>query len=182
MPALIRVAGLAIVLAAATLAPAAAHPLGNFTLNHLSRITVTQNGLRLRYVLDMAEIPAFALDRSLDPSGAPSLGTLQRWGRDHAREIVPQLALSVDGQAAPLTALGSSVERRPGAGGLPTLYFSALYGARIAPGKHRIAFHDATAPGRLGWKDVVVGDTGTVANRRRGLGGYRLRIGHSRRA
>jgi nickel/cobalt transporter (NicO) family protein len=164
MPALRRIAGIAIVLAAAAFAPAAAHPLGNFTLNHLSRITVTQDGLRLRYVLDMAEIPAFALDRSLEPSGAPSPGALRRWGREHAREIAPQLALAVDGRVVPLAALDSSVKRRPGAGGLPTLYFTALYGARVAPGAHRIVFHDATAPGRLGWKDVVVGDTAEPTN------------------
>jgi nickel/cobalt exporter len=164
MPALRRISGIAIVLVAVALAPAAAHPLGNFTLNHLSRITVTPDGLRVRYVLDMAEIPAFTLDRSLEPSGVPSPSTLQRWGREHARAIVPQLSLAVDGRAVPLSAQDSSVERRPGAGGLPTLYFSALYGARVAPGAHRIVFQDATAPGRLGWKDVVVGDTAEPTN------------------
>ena len=159
MPALIRIAGIAMVLAAAAVAPAASHPLGNFTLNHLSRITVAPDGLRLRYVLDMAEIPAFALDRSLDPRGEPSDAALRSWARGRATEIAPQLSLAVDGREASLSALASTVERRPGAGGLPTLYFTALYAARVAPGAHRIAFRDATAAGRLGWKDVVVGDT-----------------------
>ncbi len=158
MAALIRIAGIAIVLAAAALAPAGAHPLGNFTLNHLSRITVAPDGVRLRYVLDMAEIPAFALDRSLDSRGEPSDSALRRWARSHASEIAPQLALTVDGRAVSWNPLDSTVRRRPGAGGLPTLYFTALYAARVAPGAHRIVFHDATAPGRLGWKDVVVGD------------------------
>jgi ABC-type nickel/cobalt efflux system permease component RcnA len=159
MPALLRIGGIAIILVAAALAPATAHPLGNFTLNHLTRISAAHDGLRLRYVLDMAEIPAFALDRSLDPRGAPSDATLRTWARGHAAEVARQLALTVDGRDVSLTTTASTVERRPGAGGLPTLYFSALYAARVAPGAHRIVFVDSTAAGRLGWKDVVVGDT-----------------------
>ena len=36
---------------------ASAHPLGNFTVNHLSRVTAASDALRVRYVLDLAEIP-----------------------------------------------------------------------------------------------------------------------------
>ena len=45
----------------ALLAPAAAsaHPLGNFTVNHFTRIEASGDHLYLRYVLDMAEIPTF---------------------------------------------------------------------------------------------------------------------------
>ncbi len=38
---------------------AEAHPLGNFTINHYSRIELSPERLRVRYVLDMAEIPTF---------------------------------------------------------------------------------------------------------------------------
>ncbi|MFN2521064.1 MAG: nickel transporter, partial [Candidatus Limnocylindria bacterium] len=49
---------------------ASAHPLGNFTVNRYSRIEVAPDGVRLRYVLDLAEIPtlqelsAVGLDQS----------------------------------------------------------------------------------------------------------------------
>ncbi|HEU0020640.1 MAG TPA: hypothetical protein VFR55_03065 [Dehalococcoidia bacterium] len=36
-----------------------AHPLGNFTINHYSRVELAADAVRLRYILDMAEIPAF---------------------------------------------------------------------------------------------------------------------------
>ena len=39
--------------------PAAAHPLGNFTVNAYSGLTVTPGRLRIEYVLDLAEIPTF---------------------------------------------------------------------------------------------------------------------------
>ena len=40
-------------------AAASAHPLGNFTVNHFTRIEASGDRLYLRYVLDMAEIPTF---------------------------------------------------------------------------------------------------------------------------
>lgn len=161
---LLRIAG---VVAAAVLAlamPAAAHPLGNFTVNHLSRITAERDSLRVRYVLDLAEIPAFALDRSLDPYGTPTREALSRWAGEHAKAIAPQLELTVDGRAAALIPTASSIRVRPGAGGLPTLYFTALYAAPVAPGAHALVYRDRTEPGRLGWKDVVAGNEGEPTN------------------
>ena len=43
---------------------ASAHPLGNFTINHFTRIEVGSDRVKLHCVIDMAEIPAFQeLDR-----------------------------------------------------------------------------------------------------------------------
>ena len=38
-----------------------AHPMGNFSVSHYSRIEVNARGARIRYVLDLAEIPTFEL-------------------------------------------------------------------------------------------------------------------------
>lgn len=137
---------------------ALAHPLGNFTVNHLTRITTTRTALTVRYVLDQAEIPTFALDRSLDAHGTPSAGVLAGWARAHAAAITSQLSLTVDGRLVPLAVVSSSAVQRPGAGGLPTLYFTADYTAPLEPGPHRLVYRDGTETGRLGWKDVVVGN------------------------
>jgi len=154
---LLRLAGVVVVAVLALAGPAAAHPLGNFTVNHLTRITFDGDGLHVRYVLDLAEIPAFTLDRSLEPHGTPSQTTLDRWAAAHAREIAPQLALNVDGRDVELVPVTSTVRTRPGAGGLPTVYFTATYAAAIGAGLHRLAYRDRTEVGRLGWKDVVTG-------------------------
>lgn len=156
---LLRVAGLVAATVFATANAAVAHPLGNFTVNHFSRITVAGETLHVRYVLDMAEIPAFALDRSLDSHGTPSHETLARWAASHAAAIASRLDVVVDGRPVVLTLGDSTVRPRPGAGGLPTLYVTASYTAALGPGKHRIAYRDNTEPGRLGWKDVVAGAT-----------------------
>src|SRR5690242_401019 len=38
---------------------ASAHPLGNFTVNSYSRLEIGATGVKVYYVLDMAEIPTF---------------------------------------------------------------------------------------------------------------------------
>jgi hypothetical protein len=49
-----------------------AHPLGNFTINHLARLQPEAGQLRVHYVLDIAEIPTFQIMHgaaALDPAG-----------------------------------------------------------------------------------------------------------------
>ncbi|MBV8579068.1 MAG: hypothetical protein JOZ86_00365 [Candidatus Eremiobacteraeota bacterium] len=157
MRALLRFTAATVLAIAAVVRPAAAHPLGNFTVNHLSRITAERGRVEVRYVLDLAEIPSFTLDRALDRRGAPSQPTLEHWAAAHAATIAPELRLTIDGRPTPLSPLRSTVRRRPGAAGLPTLYVTATYAARIEPGAHRLTYRDETEPGRLGWTDVVVG-------------------------
>jgi ABC-type nickel/cobalt efflux system permease component RcnA len=135
---------------------AVAHPLGNFTSNHLTRLTIAPSAVRVHYVLDDAEIPTFSLLRSLAADGRPAKPVLDAWAARHAAEIAPQLVLSADGTALALTPLASSAMLRPGAGGLSTLYFTADYRAVLAPGARTLTYRDATLPGRIGWRDVVV--------------------------
>ena len=77
------------VLTVALLAPLAAkaHPLGNFTINTFSRVQVSGDRVYVRYVLDLAEIPAFQARRDGVDPGA------------YARRIAGGLRLSVDGRA-----------------------------------------------------------------------------------
>src|SRR5579859_1727151 len=49
--------------------PVAAHPLGNFTVNHYSRVVLTRDAVQLRYVLDLAEIPSVQESRAADTDG-----------------------------------------------------------------------------------------------------------------
>ncbi|HEV8373442.1 MAG TPA: nickel transporter, partial [Actinomycetota bacterium] len=57
---------LAAALLAAGAAPAAAHPLGNFTVNLYSGLRVQPDRLVVDHVLDMAEIPAFQTRQAID--------------------------------------------------------------------------------------------------------------------
>src|SRR5437870_4564317 len=46
--------------------PAGAHPMGNFSISHYSGITVAPGEARVRYALDLAEIPTFQARQAMD--------------------------------------------------------------------------------------------------------------------
>jgi nickel/cobalt exporter len=153
---LFRLLAVAVIVGLFIPSAADAHPLGNFTSNHLTRIDVRAAAIDLHYVLDDAEIPTFTLLRSLDAHGKPPAAVLNAWALRHANEIAPQLMLTVGGKPAELTLAGAHVQLRPGAAGLTTLYFTADFQAVRPSGAQRIEYSDTTLPGRIGWKDVVV--------------------------
>jgi nickel/cobalt exporter len=120
---------------------AAAHPLGNFTVNRYSGIELAGNRVYVHYVLDLAEIPTF---QEGDRVRAP--GFAERMARG--------LDLQIDGRRAPLRALEHEFHFRPGAGGLKTLRFEAVY-VSTRTGR-ALAFDDRNFEGRIGWREVVV--------------------------
>ena len=128
------------------LAPAAsAHPLGNFSVNHQTAVSVSAEHVDLIYVLDQAEIPTF------QQRGLSSRKRLARV-RDEVRS---RLTVTVDGRAARLSELpGAVVALRPGQGGLETLRVELRLRAD-ARGAERVEVRDGTYPGRVGWKAVI---------------------------
>jgi len=137
-----RLAVLAVVLVA-LVAPASAlaHPLGNFTVNHFASVEVSGDSLYVRYVLDLAEIPTFQEGERVRTDG-------------YAARLARDLELRVDSRRATLRALAHHAQPRPGAGGLPTLRFEAVYRSSLAG--RQIVFRDRAFPGRIGWREVVV--------------------------
>ena len=127
----------------ALLAPAAAvaHPLGNFTVNSYSGIELAGNRVYVHYVLDLAEIPTF---QEGDRVRAPGFAARMARGLD----------LRIDGRRALLRALEHELHFRPGAGGLKTLRFEAVYVSTRTGSA--LAFDDRNFEGRIGWREVVV--------------------------
>jgi ABC-type nickel/cobalt efflux system permease component RcnA len=127
--------------AAARPGTADAHPLGNFTVNHYAGIELAGDGVFVRYVLDLAEIPTFQSGDEVRAGG-------------YAESVARRLELRVDGSRVPLTVLEHRAVGRPGAGGLPTLRFEAVYAAPLAGG--RLEFSDRTFPDRVGWREITI--------------------------
>jgi ABC-type nickel/cobalt efflux system permease component RcnA len=136
--------------------PASAHPLGNFTINHLVKVRQIGDALRVRYALDIAEIPTFAIMRSRSANGVLGSAGLRAWANSEVAIVTEGLGFEADGERLPLQPLGAaSVRTRPGAGGLPTLYW--LEDFVLRPGTARsLRIDDRTYPDRIGWKDVVI--------------------------
>jgi nickel/cobalt exporter len=146
-----------LVAAVALATPAAAHPLGNFTINHLVKVGELGGVVSARYVLDMAEIPTFQVMRARDASGRLSDAELRSWSLDEARDIARSLEVSADGKRLTLEATTATASTRPGAGGLPTLYWVTTYRAQMPSGATHLTVRDESYAGRIGWKDILVG-------------------------
>ncbi len=142
---------------------AAAHPLGNFTINHFSRIEVGSDEVRVRFVVDMAEIPAFQELQMIkaDGDGAPSQSQLEAYLERVVAVYQNSIRLTIDGDPVQLKLLEKQISLPPGAGGLSTLrvecdFTTAALVHDFASGEHRLAFTDGNHLERLGWREVVV--------------------------
>jgi nickel/cobalt exporter len=134
-----------LVVAGALLAPAAAaaHPLGNFTINRFSRVEVSGHRVYVRYVLDLAEIPTF------------QAGHID--ARAYARRIARDAQLVVNGKTARLVPLGTGLAHPPGAAGLRTTRLEVILAGPALNGKVSISYHDNNYKDRIGWKEIVIG-------------------------
>jgi nickel/cobalt exporter len=133
-------------LAFLTLAPAAgAHPLGNFSVNHLTQVKVSSDRVDLRYILDQAEIPTFQ-ERGLSDAEI---------FRRKRNEVQRGLSLTVDGRRVPFGfTAGASISFPPGQGGLKLTRVELPLSAGIGNAR-RVEIRDETFPGRVGWKAIV---------------------------
>ncbi|HEX2740381.1 MAG TPA: sulfite exporter TauE/SafE family protein [Rubrobacter sp.] len=147
---------------------AEAHPLGNFTINHYSRIQFSDEAAHIKYVLDFAEIPTLQQRRDLDPDGDGKLSGAEAAAYLDAElpNLLNGLQLRVAGEALPLQVLDRSASYRPGQGGLPTLRVEANLLADLPTGweEHGASqFSDQNYEGRVGWQEIVVkGGPGVV--------------------
>jgi nickel/cobalt exporter len=137
-------------------APAQAHPLGNFTINHMVKINVHHRVLDVRYILDMAEIPTFQVMRSRNPAGRLNSTQLRDWARDEIGQIESSIVVAAGPKTLMLSPGSPTATLRSGAGGLPTIYLTEDFRGVLPPRAGRITVADRTFPGRIGWKDIVV--------------------------
>jgi len=121
-----------------------AHPMGNFSINHYSRLTMLEHEIRLDYILEFAEIPTFQMFPN------------QRRDGDLAADWIGKLTLMANGQALPLELTTSSFETRPGAAGLSTLRATLHLRAAWAGAPASLRFSDRNFKERIGWKEIVV--------------------------
>ena len=162
-----RLLPLAIVAAAMALWPAAgaaAHPLGNFTVNRWSGIVVTPGHVRVDYVVDMAEIPTFQLlpEIDTDTDGVASPRELAAWAARTAPGYGDGLHVRIDGTGIDLSTDASTAVLLSGQGGLDTLRVEAVFTGQ-ATGSGALAFGDTNFEGQIGWREVTaVGAEGAV--------------------
>jgi nickel/cobalt transporter (NicO) family protein len=130
----------------AVASPAAlAHPLGNFSVNHLTKVKVSADRVDVLYILDQAEIPTF---QERDEPRSQVLAAKRA-------EITRGLQLKVNGREAALVpAAAGELRHLKGQGGLLTTRLELSLSASVEDPR-RVELSDRTFPDRVGWKAIV---------------------------
>ena len=139
--------------------PSFAHPMGNFSVNHYSKITLDSGGIQVRYFIDLAEIPTYQEMQQYNITAETS-PALTKYLEQRGTELKDGLQLTVDGQSVPLRLVSKGVIFPAGAGGLPTMKLGYVFHASLplttSARAVSIAYADNNFPGHAGWKEIVV--------------------------
>jgi ABC-type nickel/cobalt efflux system permease component RcnA len=145
---------------------AAAHPLGNLSVNRYDGLVVAPGELRVDHVQDLAEIPTAQAGPVIDADrdGRRSAAELAAWARRTCARSAGELAVSLDGQRLPLATRAATARFQPGQAGLATLRLECALVAEL-PGLRNgsaLAVVDQ-APTRPGWREITArGDRMTL--------------------
>ncbi|CAN5588336.1 hypothetical protein BH23CHL10_BH23CHL10_18090 [soil metagenome] len=146
----------------ATPAPATAHPLGNFTINQFSRITMNADSVGVHHVIDMAEIPTVVERQRMDTDDD---GTVTPAETDaYLAVLVPvvldALDLTVDEERVTLRLLDQAgLSFEPGEAGLETLRIELeLEGVLPSASRNEVegTFANGAYADRIGWREIIV--------------------------
>src|SRR5208283_1599284 len=135
-----------------------AHPMGNFSINHYSKVKIGHQSVEIRYLIDMAEIPTFQELRQFDVTPVADHPSVSRYLDRREQLLKEGLSLESDGQPVRLEMISRQLTFADGAGGLPTMKIGFVFRAKlgVAAGTHKLSYFDNNFPGRAGWKEVVV--------------------------
>ncbi len=142
-----------------------AHPMGNFSVNHYTKITVADGVIEIRYLIDMAEIPTYQEMQESSIIASPADPSVTAYLPRKGEELKQGLRLSLDGKSIPLRLVSREVIFPPGAGGLPTMKLGFVFrsAAIAATGQElttRLEYVDNNFSGRAGWKEIVLSARG----------------------
>jgi nickel/cobalt transporter (NicO) family protein len=140
---------------------AAAHPLGELSVNHASVLRVSPDAVGVLFVVDLAEVPSVPALSRIEAEGRP------RYGASRCESYARQLDLRLDGDRMPLEVRGSTVFVLPGDAGLRIVRLECRLSTSDATEVvgHRLDYADRADPDRVGWREVTaIGDRTRLAD------------------
>lgn len=147
-------------LALSSLSPRAAdaHPLGNLSVSRYSRLELYSDAALIRYVVDIAEVPAFQELRSIDTDGdgEPSAAEGSVYLAQLAPALRNELHLEVDGSEVDLNLMSSDITFPEGQAGLGTIRAGLWLRADIDGELVRLEYRDGNYADRTGWREIVI--------------------------
>jgi nickel/cobalt transporter (NicO) family protein len=135
--------------------------MGNFSISHYSKLTVSRTALKLLYIIDMAEVPTFQEKSRLDGNGDGTIdaGEKQQYLAKKVDELTQGLGLTLNGNPYSLEKEAGQVELLAGGLNLPTLRLTLRYrlqwDRKALRETNILEYTDANFPGRVGWKEIV---------------------------
>ncbi|MGN9910554.1 hypothetical protein ACTMTJ_23650 [Phytohabitans sp. LJ34] len=117
-------------------APASAHPLGNFSVNQYTGLTMHPDRIDATAVVDFAEIP------TLQATAEPTCADLA-------------LSAAVDGEALQWTLKSSDFAYVEGSGGLRTSRLTCELSAAVRLETATVTVENRYAPDRIGWREMT---------------------------
>jgi nickel/cobalt exporter len=145
---------------------ASAHPLGNFSVNQYSRLTVEKTQIKIRQILDVAEIPTFQLQGEIDADKNGTLSTeeLNAYADKITPEFLSKLLLTVNNQPLEIRAESKNVSLQEGAGNLPILRIEWNLASDLQATNfvNQVRFENKNYAERVGWNEIVLNRAGSV--------------------
>ena len=144
-----------------------AHPMGNFSINHYSKITIGSKSIEVLYLVDMAEIPTYQERRQFDFIPKLDDPSIHRYLDNQEPILKAGLLLESDGQPIHFETIERQMTFAEGAGGLLTMKIRLVFRGDLAliTGARTLSYVDNNFPGRAGWKEIVVlGDGAQILN------------------
>ncbi len=147
---------------------AAAHPLGNFSVNQYSRLEVEKSQVKVRAVLDMAEIPTFQKSQEIDMNkdGVLSGDELDAYAEKITPNYIGNLFLAVNDSSIQLRPLSKNISLPAGSGNLPTLRIEWDFVGDLTNIQtnaiNRLHFENRNNAERIGWNEIVAGSSDEV--------------------
>lgn len=147
---------------------AVAHPLGNFSINQYSRLEVEKSQIKVRQIIDMAEIPTFQATGEIDANkdGMLSSTELEAYTDKITPAYLADLRLSINDSPIALRALSSKTGAPVTSGNLPTLRIEwelvGEFPVTDAASVNRIYFENKNYAERIGWSEIVVSRAGGI--------------------
>ncbi len=138
---------------------AASHPMGTMGIDHYAGLEIAPDTLRVKYLLDFAEVPSVReldrVDPDLDSRVTPE--EREAYLETRTAEVLANLKLEINGRRLPLQATWSRVVFLDGDGGMTTVRI-AWELAAPAPdsllASNFLNWNDRNHPEAVGWKEI----------------------------
>ena len=143
-----------------------AHPLGNFSINQYSRLEVETSNIKIRSVLDMAEIPTFQAKSEIDTDkdGNFSEAELNAYAEKVTPQYLSNLFLTIDSKPLELREVSKTIINKRRRGKSSDFDDQMGFNCRLTAtdAVSKINFENKNYVDRLGWDEMVVNRTSGV--------------------